>query len=88
MPKTFKIPENKLEIDYNLPREVGHILTKEEIDYVDIYPASDLIKEEGFSEKINTLLQKECEKCKYYLSIRVFQHISLSARKCFCNFAH
>lgn len=34
MPKTFKIPENKLEIDYNLPREVGHILTKEEIDYV------------------------------------------------------
>ena len=34
MPKTFKIPENKLEIDYNLPREVGHILTKEETDYV------------------------------------------------------
>ena len=34
MPKTFKIPEKKLEIDYNLPREVGHILTKEEIDYV------------------------------------------------------
>ena len=34
MPKTFKIPENKLEIDYNLPREFGHILTKEEIDYV------------------------------------------------------
>lgn len=34
MPKTFKIPENKLEIDYNLPRKVGHILTQEEIDYV------------------------------------------------------
>ena len=34
MPKTFKIPENKLEIDYNLPREIGHVLTKEEIDYV------------------------------------------------------
>ena len=34
MPKTFKIPENKLEIDYNLPREIGHTLTKEEIDYV------------------------------------------------------
>lgn len=34
MPKTFKIEENKLEIDYNLPREKGHILTKEETDYV------------------------------------------------------
>ena len=34
MPKTFKIPENKLEIDYNLPREVGHILTMEEEAYV------------------------------------------------------
>ena len=34
MPKTFKIEENKLEIDYNLPREKGHILTKEETEYV------------------------------------------------------
>ena len=34
MPKTFKIPENKLEIDYNYPREVGHILTPEENAYV------------------------------------------------------
>ena len=34
MPKTFKIPENKLSIDYNLPREKGHILTDEEIAYV------------------------------------------------------
>ena len=34
MPKTFKIEENKLEIDYNLPREKGHILTEEEKAYV------------------------------------------------------
>ena len=34
MPKTFKIPENKLEIDYNLPREKGHVLTPEEEAYV------------------------------------------------------
>lgn len=34
MPRTFKIPENKLEIDYNLPREVGHVLTPEEEAYV------------------------------------------------------
>ena len=34
MPKTFKIPENKLSIDYNLPREKGHVLTDEEIAYV------------------------------------------------------
>lgn len=34
MPKTFKLEENKLEIDYNAPREVGHILTGEEEAYV------------------------------------------------------
>ena len=34
MPKTFKIPENKLEIDYNKPREIGHELTGEEIAYI------------------------------------------------------
>lgn len=34
MPKTFKIEENKLEIDYNAPREKGHILTGEEEAYI------------------------------------------------------
>lgn len=34
MSSTFKIPENKLEIDYNYPREKGHILTEEETNYV------------------------------------------------------
>ena len=34
MPKTFKIPENKLEIDYNTPRERNHILTEDEIAYI------------------------------------------------------
>ena len=34
MPKTFKIEENKLEIDYNAPREKGHILTSEEEAYI------------------------------------------------------
>lgn len=34
MPKTFKIPENKLEIDYNAPRERNHALTDEEIAYI------------------------------------------------------
>lgn len=34
MPKTFKIPENKLEIDYNAPRERGHILTSKEEAYI------------------------------------------------------
>lgn len=32
--KSFKMPISKLSIDYNLNREEGHILTKEEIDYV------------------------------------------------------
>ena len=30
----FKLPIRKLEIDYNAKREVGHQLTKEEIDYI------------------------------------------------------
>ena len=34
MPKTFNIEEKKLKIDYNEPREYGHILTKEEEDYI------------------------------------------------------
>ena len=34
MPKTFKIEENKLEIDYNAPRDKGHILTGEEEAYI------------------------------------------------------
>ena len=32
--KTFNLEEQKLEIDYNLPRERGHILTLEEKDYI------------------------------------------------------
>lgn len=34
MPKTFKLEENKLEIDYNKPREKGHVLTIEEENYI------------------------------------------------------
>ena len=34
MPATFKIEENKLEIDYNAPREKGHILTSDEEAYI------------------------------------------------------
>ena len=32
--KTFKLPESKLSIDYNAPRERGHILTDEEKEYI------------------------------------------------------
>ena len=34
MPKTFNLEENKLEIDYNYPRERGHVLTDDEIAYI------------------------------------------------------
>ena len=34
MSSTFKLEENKLEIDYNTPREIGHILTEEEKAYI------------------------------------------------------
>ena len=32
--KTFKLEESKLKIDYNEPREKGHILTPEETEYI------------------------------------------------------
>ena len=32
--RTFKLPESKLTIDYNAPREYGHVLTDEEKDYI------------------------------------------------------
>ena len=32
--KTFKLEESKLKIDYNAPRERGHILTEEEKEYI------------------------------------------------------
>ena len=32
--RTFKLPESKLTIDYNEPREKGHILTSEEKEYI------------------------------------------------------
>ena len=32
--KSFNLPESKLELDYNAPRDKGHILTKEEKDYI------------------------------------------------------
>ena len=34
MPRTFKLEEKKLEIDYNEPREIGHVLTEEETNYI------------------------------------------------------
>lgn len=34
MPQTFKLEEKKLEIDYNEPREIGHVLTEEETSYI------------------------------------------------------
>lgn len=32
--KAFKLPISKLKIDYNVPREIGHILTDEERNYI------------------------------------------------------
>lgn len=32
--KSFGLPISKLELDYNTPRELGHILTEHEIDYI------------------------------------------------------
>ena len=32
--KTFNLPESKLEIDYNEVREIGHVLTEQEQEYI------------------------------------------------------
>ena len=32
--KAFNLPESKLQLDYNKPREKGHVLTSEEKDYI------------------------------------------------------
>lgn len=32
--KSFNLPISKLELDYDKPREIGHILTKEEAEYI------------------------------------------------------
>ena len=56
--KSFGLPISKLEIDYNEPRELGHILTKEETDYITndvkiVAMALDLLFKEGLT-KITT----------------------------------
>lgn len=55
--------------------DVTDQLSKEEIKEVNIYPASDLLKQEGFSDKISIILTKEMEKCKDYLSYDIYQKL-------------
>ena len=69
------------EIDSIRIFDVADQLSKEEIESVDIFPASDLIKEAGFSDKISTLLIKECEKCKDYLSYDLYQNLERTILK-------
>ena len=50
-------------------------LSNEEIKEVNIFPASDLIKQAGFSDKTRTILVNEMEKCKEYLSYDIYQKL-------------
>ena len=55
--------------------DINDQLSKEEINKVKIYPASDLIKEEGFSDEISTILIEEVKKCKEYLSFDLYKEL-------------
>lgn len=50
-------------------------LSNQEIENVNIYPASDMIKQEGFSEKISTILLNECKKTKDYLTAELYNEL-------------
>ena len=56
IPKSFGIEEHKLEIDYNKPREKGHILTEEEKDYIknDVVIVAKALKT-LFDQKLNKM---------------------------------
>lgn len=53
--KKFNLEESKLEIDYNKSREVGHILTKEEEDYI----KNDVVI---VSKSLNVLFNKKLDR--------------------------
>lgn len=56
--KSFNLPISKLKIDYNEEREIGHILTQEEIDYIqnDVKIVAMALKT-LFSEKLTKMTQ-------------------------------
>lgn len=56
IPKAFGIEESKLEIDYNIPREKGHILTHEEKEYIknDVVIVAKALKT-LFDQKLNKM---------------------------------
>ena len=55
--------------------DINDQLSKEEIKEVNIFPASDLIKQEGFSDKIGAILLEEVKKTKEYLSYDVYKEL-------------
>lgn len=61
--------------------EIVDQLSKEEIEKVNIFPASDLIKEDGFSHKIEHILLNELYKNKDYLSFDVYQELEKNIRR-------
>lgn len=55
--------------------DINDQLSKEEIKEVNIFPASDLLKEEGFSDKISVILQNELKKNKEFLSFDLYKEL-------------
>ena len=50
-------------------------LSREEIKEVNIFPGSDLIKQESFSDKTRSILMEELKKCKDYLPYDIYQKL-------------
>lgn len=72
--KAFDLPIRKLKIDYNAYRRIGHILTKEEVDYIrnDVEIMARALKfmfDEGLSKMTigGCALQYYKDNCKYFL---------------------
>lgn len=61
--------------------DVNDQLSKESIEKISIYPATDLLKEEGFSEKIKGILIDKVKETKDYLSYDIYKELEKNIYK-------
>ena len=74
--KSFDLPIRKLEIDYKEKREIGHILTQQEIDYIrnDVEIMARAL-EIMFNENLNKMTIGACALNNYKKSIKNFNEL-------------
>lgn len=75
--KCYNLPISKLKIDYNKPREIGHILTDEEKEYIknDVVIMAKALKI-MFEQNLTKMTRASCALADYkeILSIQKFKH--------------